>query len=126
MQACVANRHQVQGTLRMVELYGAAMVAEEMEQLATALLGDGVGNRDEAYGAALAEWVAHVVEDTEESALVLFTRYRSMKQLALAMEDFFASRNMNLPVHDKDYPRTRRPEQFKSTRHSILYTTATL
>ena len=53
MQACVAHLHQVQGTLRMVELYGAAMVAEEMEQLATALLGDGVGNRDEAYGALM-------------------------------------------------------------------------
>ena len=29
-----ADLHQVQGTLRMVELYGAAMVVEEMEQLA--------------------------------------------------------------------------------------------
>ncbi len=53
MQVCAAQLHQVQGTLRMVELYGAAMVAEEMEQLANALLGDGVSNRDEAYGALM-------------------------------------------------------------------------
>ncbi len=53
MQVCVAQLHQVQGTLRMVELYGAAMVAEEMEQLANALLGDGVANREEAYGALM-------------------------------------------------------------------------
>ncbi len=49
MRFCATYLHQVQGTLRMVELYGAAMVAEEMEQLAMALLGDGIGDRDEAY-----------------------------------------------------------------------------
>jgi chemotaxis protein histidine kinase CheA len=53
MQVCVAQLHQVQGTLRMVELYGAAMVAEEMEQLANALLGTSVTNREEAYGALM-------------------------------------------------------------------------
>ena len=53
MQVCVAQLHQVQGVLRMVELYGAAMVAEEMEQLANALLGTSVGNREEAYGALM-------------------------------------------------------------------------
>ncbi|MEO8743494.1 MAG: Hpt domain-containing protein, partial [Lysobacteraceae bacterium] len=53
MQNCVAQLHQVQGTLRMVELYGAAMVAEEMEQLAKALLGTSVENRDDAYGALM-------------------------------------------------------------------------
>ncbi|HEY2344451.1 MAG TPA: Hpt domain-containing protein [Xanthomonadaceae bacterium] len=53
MQTCAAQLHQVQGVLRMVEIYGAAMVAEEMEQLAHALLGDSVANRDEAYGALI-------------------------------------------------------------------------
>ena len=49
MQFCSTYLHQAQGTLRMVELYGAAMVVEEMERVAEALLGDGVRNRDEAY-----------------------------------------------------------------------------
>ncbi|MBS0194674.1 MAG: Hpt domain-containing protein [Proteobacteria bacterium] len=53
MQACAAHLHQVQGALRMVEIYGAAMVAEEMEQLADALLGDAVPDRDEAYAALM-------------------------------------------------------------------------
>ncbi|MEO8742100.1 MAG: Hpt domain-containing protein, partial [Lysobacteraceae bacterium] len=53
MQVCAAQLHQVQGTLRMVELYGAAMVAEEMEHLANALLEDKVSNRDEAFGALM-------------------------------------------------------------------------
>ncbi|HXH00581.1 MAG TPA: Hpt domain-containing protein, partial [Xanthomonadaceae bacterium] len=46
--ACIDFLHQVQGTLRMVELYGPAMVASEMEALAVALRDDAVGDRDEA------------------------------------------------------------------------------
>ncbi len=49
MRFCATYLHQAQGTLRMVELYGAAMVIEEMERLAEALLGDGVKQREEAY-----------------------------------------------------------------------------
>ena len=48
MRICAGYLHQVQGTLRMVELYAPAMVAEELEQLANAI-GDGrVADRDEA------------------------------------------------------------------------------
>ncbi|HVT32170.1 MAG TPA: Hpt domain-containing protein, partial [Rhodanobacteraceae bacterium] len=49
MRESAVHLHQVQGTLRMVELYGAAMVVEEMERLANALLDDTVRQRDEAY-----------------------------------------------------------------------------
>jgi chemosensory pili system protein ChpA (sensor histidine kinase/response regulator) len=49
MRFCATYLHQVQGTLRMVELYGAAMVTEEMEQLAIALQNRQVGALDEAY-----------------------------------------------------------------------------
>ncbi|HJU25335.1 MAG TPA: Hpt domain-containing protein, partial [Rhodanobacteraceae bacterium] len=49
MRFCATYLHQVQGTLRMVELYGAAMLAEEMEALAQAILDDGTPDRDEAY-----------------------------------------------------------------------------
>lgn len=49
MRFCATYLHQVHGTLRMVELYGAAMVTEEMERLATALLEQEVADRDEAY-----------------------------------------------------------------------------
>ncbi|TBW07116.1 hybrid sensor histidine kinase/response regulator [Azotobacter chroococcum subsp. isscasi] len=45
---CLAYIHQVQGTLQMVEFYGAALLAEEMEQLAQAMLDDRTGNRGEA------------------------------------------------------------------------------
>ncbi|HEN47077.1 MAG TPA: hybrid sensor histidine kinase/response regulator, partial [Mizugakiibacter sp.] len=49
MRFCTTDLHQVQGTLRMVELYGAAMVVAEMEKLARNLLDDAVPERDEAY-----------------------------------------------------------------------------
>jgi chemosensory pili system protein ChpA (sensor histidine kinase/response regulator) len=49
MHTCAADLHQVHGTLRMVELYGAAMVVGEMEQLVAALIEGRVANTDEAY-----------------------------------------------------------------------------
>ncbi|WP_349617256.1 Hpt domain-containing protein [Azotobacter salinestris] len=45
---CLAYIHQVQGTLQMVEFYGAALLAEEMEQLAQAMLDGRTGSRGEA------------------------------------------------------------------------------
>ncbi len=49
MRFCATYLHQVQGTLRMVELYGAAMVADEMEQLSKALLDNQVADREAAF-----------------------------------------------------------------------------
>jgi chemosensory pili system protein ChpA (sensor histidine kinase/response regulator) len=53
MRFCASFLHQVQGTLRMVELYAPAMVAEEMELLAQALQDGGVGDRDAACAALM-------------------------------------------------------------------------
>src|SRR5471032_25353 len=44
---CLECIHQVHGSLLMVEFYGAALFAEEMEQLALALQGARVSQRDE-------------------------------------------------------------------------------
>ena len=49
MRFCATYLHQVQGTLRMVELYGAAMVVEEMERVAQCLLDDTIRNKNDAY-----------------------------------------------------------------------------
>ncbi|AJC44484.1 transcriptional regulator [Xanthomonas sacchari] len=48
MRFCAGYLHQVQGTLRMVELYAPAMVAEELELLATAVQNGQAVDRDEA------------------------------------------------------------------------------
>ena len=79
--------------------------------------------RDARYPAALAEWVAHFVEQSEGRAFVLFTSYRGMHQLAEAMQPFFASKNMNLLVQGQGAPRGKLLEQFKSTERSVLFGT---
>lgn len=48
MRFCLTYVHQVHGTLQMVEFYGAALLAEEMEQLARALLEARVSSQTEA------------------------------------------------------------------------------
>lgn len=48
MRFCLNYIHQVHGTLQMVEFYGAALLAEEMEKLAQALLNQAVPNLQEA------------------------------------------------------------------------------
>ncbi len=79
--------------------------------------------RDDGYNAALAEWVARFVEDTDGRAFVLFTSYRSMQQLALEMENFFVRQKMNLLVQGKGAPRSQLLEQFKTTPRSVLFGT---
>ena len=53
MRFCAGYLHQVQGTLRMVELYAPAMVAEELELLARALQEKTTVDQDEACGALM-------------------------------------------------------------------------
>ena len=53
LRSCATLLHQVNGTLRMVELYGGAMVAEEMERLARAVIDNDVKDNDEAYAALM-------------------------------------------------------------------------
>ena len=48
MGFCLAYIHQVRGTLQMVEFYGAALLAEEMEHLAQALIDGKVSSQSEA------------------------------------------------------------------------------
>ena len=48
MRFCLTYLHQVYGTLQMVEFYGAALLAEEMEQLAQAILNGEVARIDDA------------------------------------------------------------------------------
>lgn len=49
MRFCATYLHQVQGTLRMVELYGAGLVVEEMERVALGLLDGDIKPSDDAY-----------------------------------------------------------------------------
>ncbi|MGB1221460.1 MAG: Hpt domain-containing protein, partial [Alcanivoracaceae bacterium] len=48
MRFCQTYLHQVVGTLQMVEFYGAALLAEEMEKLAASLLDGKVSQVEDA------------------------------------------------------------------------------
>ncbi|MFJ5256791.1 Hpt domain-containing protein [Pseudomonas sp. NPDC088414] len=48
LDECLAYIHQVHGSLQMVEFYGAALLAEEMEHLVEALQQGRIAHRDEA------------------------------------------------------------------------------
>ena len=48
LDECLGYIHQVHGSLQMVEFYGAALLAEEMEHLVEALQHERVSHRDEA------------------------------------------------------------------------------
>lgn len=45
---CLTHIHQVHGSLQMVEFYGAALLADEMEQLTQAMINNAVANPTEA------------------------------------------------------------------------------
>ncbi len=49
LRESVEHLHMVQGTLQMVELYGAAQLAEEMEKVSEALLNGKIQKVDDAY-----------------------------------------------------------------------------
>ncbi|GAB3112972.1 response regulator [Aestuariicella hydrocarbonica] len=46
---CLTHIHQVHGSLQMVEFFGAALLAEEMEAVAQALMNGDVSNQGEAH-----------------------------------------------------------------------------
>jgi chemosensory pili system protein ChpA (sensor histidine kinase/response regulator) len=59
LERCRHELHQVQGVLRLLEIYGAALLAEEMEQVARYLIGLGGErkNQDEALDALMRSMV---------------------------------------------------------------------
>ncbi len=69
--------HQVYGTLQMVELYGAALAAEEMEKLTDSLLEGKIGNRNDAFEVLmrgilqLPDYLDHLLAGHQDMPMVL-------------------------------------------------------
>jgi ATP-dependent DNA helicase DinG len=79
--------------------------------------------RDTGYQKELEHWIAHFVEGSDGRAFVLFTSYRDMQQVAGQMQNFFASKGMNLLVQGGGMPRGKLLENFKATPRSVLFGT---
>ena len=74
---CATYLHQVYGTLQMVEIYGGALLAEEMEQLAHAIEQGKVQNRDDAFDALmrailqLPSYLEHLEQGQQDLPVIL-------------------------------------------------------
>jgi chemosensory pili system protein ChpA (sensor histidine kinase/response regulator) len=77
LRFCLNYLHQVHGTLQMVELYGAALLTEEMEKLTQAVLNDTVANIDEAVEVLmqailqLPQYLEHLASSQDDFPMVL-------------------------------------------------------
>jgi len=77
LRFCLNYLHQVHGTLQMVELYGAALLTEEMEKLTQAVLNETVTNVDEAVDVLmqailqLPQYLEHLGSSRDDFPMVL-------------------------------------------------------
>ncbi|WP_372964164.1 Hpt domain-containing protein [Marinobacter sp.] len=77
LRFCLNYLHQVHGTLQMVELYGAALLTEEMEKLTQAILNDAVVNIDDALEVLmqailqLPQYLEHIGSSQDDFPMVL-------------------------------------------------------
>ena len=77
LRFCLNYLHQVHGTLQMVELYGAALLTEEMEKLTQAVLNETVANTDEAVEVLmqailqLPQYLEHLASSQDDFPMVL-------------------------------------------------------
>jgi ATP-dependent DNA helicase DinG len=75
------------------------------------------------YVESLASWIGRSVAKTDGKAFVLFTSYRTMKDVADRMEDFFDEKGWQLLVQGQSMPRHRMVEEFKRDLNSVLFGT---
>ena len=77
LRFCLNYLHQVHGTLQMVELYGAALLTEEMEKLTQAVLDKAVSNVDEAVDVLmeailqLPQYLEHLASSQDDFPMLL-------------------------------------------------------
>jgi len=112
LDECLACIHQVHGSLQMVEFYGAALLAEEMEQLASAVRQKRVSHRDEAIHLLMQalgqlpvylDRVQGARRDLPLAVLPLINDLRSLRGESLLSEtSLFAPQWQDLPPLDEE------------------------
>jgi chemosensory pili system protein ChpA (sensor histidine kinase/response regulator) len=109
LRFCAVHLHQVHGTLTMVELYGAALLAEEMEQVVEALLAGNVSQKQEAYELImrailqLPDYLERLVSGGRDMPLVLLpllNDLRAIRGQKLLSENALFSPDLSLPLPD--------------------------
>ncbi|MFO7603676.1 MAG: Hpt domain-containing protein, partial [Gammaproteobacteria bacterium] len=107
LRFCLNYIHQVYGTLQMVELYGASMLAEEMEALTKALLENKVNNRDDGFEVLmrgilqLPDYLEHIQTGHDDIPVVLLpilNDMRAARNEALLSENALFSPDMSAAI----------------------------
>lgn len=75
------------------------------------------------YEKALVHWIGRVLKYSEGKAFVLFTSYKTMRNVADAMEDYFDEAGWRLLVQGDGMPRHKMIETFRKDVHSVLFGT---
>ncbi|WP_126452629.1 Hpt domain-containing protein [Sulfuriflexus mobilis] len=113
LQFCATYLHQVHGTLKMVELYGAVMVAEEMEHIARALLEKKIAKKEDAYEVLmrailqLPDYLEHLQAGNKDVPLALLPLLNDMRATcgqSLLSESAFFSPNLSVATPAVDSP----------------------
>lgn len=78
---------------------------------------------DAAYREALVKWLKHFIKLTHGKALVLFTSYRLLRDVAAQMEDFFSELGIPCYAQGQGMPRKQLLSKFKQDVDSVLFGT---
>jgi len=127
---CATYLHQIYGTLQMVEIYGGALLAEEMELLANAISQGKVSRKEDAYEVlmrailqlpAYLEHLENGQQDMPVILLPLLNDLRTARGEHLLSENAFFSPNLSVtppeeskkpgkePVNAQQYAKKLRP-----------------
>jgi len=127
LQFCLNYLHQVSGTLQMVELYGAAMVSEDMEQLVGALLEGRINNRNDAYEVLmhgvlqLPDYLEHLLAGNKDLPVVLLpllNDLRAARGASLLSENALFSPDLSVTAPVVDFVTTDISQLARKLRHS--------
>jgi chemosensory pili system protein ChpA (sensor histidine kinase/response regulator) len=112
MEDCIEGLKLVNGTLQMVEIFGAAMLAEEMEQTARAIVEGHVDNREDAYDVLMRamlqlpdylEGLQAGNKDTPMALLPLMNDMRAIRKESLLSENVLFFPDMDsVEIEEKD------------------------
>lgn len=79
--------------------------------------------REEAYREALSKWIRHFVKMTHGKALVLFTSYKLLREIADDLEEFFHELGVSLLVQGGALSRRALLDKFREDINSVLFGT---
>jgi len=105
LRFCTTYLHQVYGTLQMVEIYGGALLAEEMEKLAHALIEGVVRQKDDAYDVLmrailqLPSYLEHLEQGEQDRPVILLPLLNDLRAARgdhLLSENAFFSPNLSV------------------------------